>query len=242
VLFHTILWKTSFINLSHHRLPSSLRTDSTDFTAGPFLLSICFLLLVSSLLFFCLVLCGRLSWLLVSFWAHVNILHRIVSYHICENHHHAGSLKKWVKQAPSQDSRSKQLLNKKHWDSVYLRQGTYYQCRNTDTDPSTKIYWPIANIPWKFHANSFGSFCTKLLTDKQTNNDDYTTSSRRGNKNTCLMVWAFFNSLTKIHIVHTDQHTEWTTMYTLATTKKDIKESLIDISKWSISINYKSSR
>ena len=31
---------TSFTNLSHHRLPSSLRTDSTDFTTGPFLLSI----------------------------------------------------------------------------------------------------------------------------------------------------------------------------------------------------------
>ena len=27
-------------SLSHHRLPSSLRTDSTDFTTGPFLLSI----------------------------------------------------------------------------------------------------------------------------------------------------------------------------------------------------------
>jgi len=31
---------TSFTNLSHHRLPCSLRTDSTDFTTGPFLLSI----------------------------------------------------------------------------------------------------------------------------------------------------------------------------------------------------------
>ena len=39
-----------------------------------------FLFLVSSLLFFCLLPCGRLSWLLVSFWAHVNIVHRIVSY------------------------------------------------------------------------------------------------------------------------------------------------------------------
>jgi len=29
-----------------------------------------------------LVLCGRLSWLLVSFWAHVNIVHHIISYHI----------------------------------------------------------------------------------------------------------------------------------------------------------------
>ena len=31
---------TFFTNLSHHRLPSGLRTDSTDFTTGPFLLSI----------------------------------------------------------------------------------------------------------------------------------------------------------------------------------------------------------
>ena len=44
---------TSFANLSHHRLPSSLRTDSMDFTTGPFLLSISvFLFLVSSLLCF----------------------------------------------------------------------------------------------------------------------------------------------------------------------------------------------
>jgi len=38
---------------------------------------------------------------------------------------------------------------------------------------------PIANVPWKFYANPFGSFCTKLLTgnqtNRQTNNDDYIT-------------------------------------------------------------------
>ena len=33
---------------------------------------------------FCLVPCGRLSWLLVSFWAHVSIVHRIVSYRISQ--------------------------------------------------------------------------------------------------------------------------------------------------------------
>jgi len=44
-----------------------------------------FLFLVSSLLFFCLVPCGRLSWLLVSFWGHVNIVHHIVSYRIITN-------------------------------------------------------------------------------------------------------------------------------------------------------------
>jgi len=33
-----------------------------------------------------------------------------------------------------------------------------------------------ANLPSKFHANPFGSFCTKLQTDKQTDNDNYITS------------------------------------------------------------------
>ena len=43
---------TSFTNLSHHRLPSSLRTDSTDSTTGRFLRSFSvFLFLVSLLLF-----------------------------------------------------------------------------------------------------------------------------------------------------------------------------------------------
>ena len=70
-----------FTNLSHHRLSSSLRTDSMDFMTGLFLLSISvFLFLVSSLLFlFFLVLCGRLSWLFVSFWAQINIVHRTIS-------------------------------------------------------------------------------------------------------------------------------------------------------------------
>ena len=40
-LFFTLGSKpTSFTNLSHHRLSSGLRTDSTDFMTGPFLLSI----------------------------------------------------------------------------------------------------------------------------------------------------------------------------------------------------------
>ena len=72
---------TSFTNLSRHRLPSSLRTDSTDFTTGPFLLSISvFFGFNFFIILFCSVPCGRLSWLLVSFWAHVNIVSRIVSY------------------------------------------------------------------------------------------------------------------------------------------------------------------
>jgi len=31
------------------------------------------------------------------------------------------------------------------------------------------VHWPTANFPWKFHANPSGSFCAKLLTDRQTN-------------------------------------------------------------------------
>jgi len=34
------------------------------------------------LVLFCLVPCGRLRWLFVGFWAHVNVAHRIVSYRI----------------------------------------------------------------------------------------------------------------------------------------------------------------
>ena len=44
---------TSFTDLSHYRLSSGLRTDSTEFVTGPFLLSISvFCFLFSSLLFF----------------------------------------------------------------------------------------------------------------------------------------------------------------------------------------------
>jgi len=49
---------------------------------GPFLLSISVSIFSFFISLFCLVPCGRLSWLFASFWAHVNILHRIVSYHI----------------------------------------------------------------------------------------------------------------------------------------------------------------
>jgi len=47
-------YENSFTNLSHHRLLSSLRTDSTEFMTGPFLLSIsvfCFYFLHYSFLF-----------------------------------------------------------------------------------------------------------------------------------------------------------------------------------------------
>jgi len=33
---------------------------------------------------------------------------------------------------------------------------------------SSLVHWHVANLPWKFYTNPFGSFCTKLLTDRQT--------------------------------------------------------------------------
>ena len=79
-LFHSRLKTYLFHKSFPHRLPSSLRTDSTDFTTGPCLLSISvFMFLVSSLFFFVWFPCGRLSWLHVCFWAHVNIVHHIIS-------------------------------------------------------------------------------------------------------------------------------------------------------------------
>jgi len=44
------------------------------FWASPFYVFSSFIIL------FCLVPCGRLSWLLVSFWAHVNIVHHIIRW------------------------------------------------------------------------------------------------------------------------------------------------------------------
>jgi len=70
------------------------------------------------------------------------------------------------------------------WGSAYLRQGTSNQCRDMDTNPDPDRYpdrhqnLTICSlaISEKFYANPFGSFCAKLLTDKQTNNDDYISS------------------------------------------------------------------
>jgi len=56
---------------------------------GPHLLNyIVFLFLILFRIFLFLVPCGRLSWLAVSFWPHVNITYRVVSYRI--------SYRKWV--------------------------------------------------------------------------------------------------------------------------------------------------
>ena len=74
----------SFTNLYHHRLPSGLRTDSTDFTTRPFLLSISIFVFSFVITLFCLVPCGRFSWLFVRFWSHV-VSYRIVSLFILTN-------------------------------------------------------------------------------------------------------------------------------------------------------------
>jgi len=65
---------TSFTNLSRRRLSSCLRTDSTDFTTGLFLLStFAFFFSFHHYSFCFLVLCVRLRWLFVSFCAHINM-------------------------------------------------------------------------------------------------------------------------------------------------------------------------
>ena len=48
------------------------------------------------IILFCLVPCGRLSWLLVTFWAHVNIVHRIVSYRRHQAFHQASLIASYV--------------------------------------------------------------------------------------------------------------------------------------------------
>jgi len=65
--------------------------------------------------------------------------------------------------------------------SVAIRIRICIRIRDPDRHQNVIIY-SLAhfNIPWKFHANPFGIFCSKLLrdrqTDKQTNkNDDYIT-------------------------------------------------------------------
>ena len=82
-LFHSRLKTYTFSSdLSHHRLPSVLRTDSTALWLDRFFWASRFLFSVSWLVFFCLVPCGRLSWLFAGFWAHVNILH-CLSFIVC---------------------------------------------------------------------------------------------------------------------------------------------------------------
>jgi len=78
----TLLSHLSQIFPTIDSLPASVLTPRTSrpdrfFWASPFYVCFSFFIII-----FCLVLCGRLSWLLVSFWAHVTIVHRIISYRI----------------------------------------------------------------------------------------------------------------------------------------------------------------
>jgi len=73
----TVMLKMSFTPWGFSSLKvSSLSRLDRFFWASPFYVFSFFIIL------FCLVPCGRLSWLLVRFWAHVNIVHHIISYHI----------------------------------------------------------------------------------------------------------------------------------------------------------------
>ena len=64
---------------------------------------------------------------------------------------------------------------------AYLRQGTSYQCRDTDPDPlsgspSKFNYCSSVHCLANVHANPFRGFSAKLLTDKQANNYENITS------------------------------------------------------------------
>jgi len=73
---------TSFTIPSQHRLSCGLRTDDTDFMTRSFLLSISIFLFLLPSLLFCLVPCGRASWLFVSILPHADVPYRIVSYRV----------------------------------------------------------------------------------------------------------------------------------------------------------------
>jgi len=79
------------------------------------------------------------------------------------------------------------LANQREWMSVnhfpylpILTNPENNPCIQTVIRIATKfqpvVHWPIANLPWKFHANPFWGFCAKLLTNRQTgrqtNNDE----------------------------------------------------------------------
>ena len=78
---HSKFWRLIPLSPWFKLTPMPVTTISVLFWASPFLF-----VSVSSLFFFCLVPWGRLSWLLVSFWAHANIVHHIISYHIISYH------------------------------------------------------------------------------------------------------------------------------------------------------------
>ena len=56
--------------------------------------------------------------------------------------------------------------------------------RHTKISPF--VHWPIASIPWEFHANPFWSFCEKLLTDIQTDRQQRRKHNLLGGRNNGL--------------------------------------------------------
>ena len=75
---------TSFTSPTPLSFTSSSRTASTDFCLHRFFWATRFLMFLFSL-FFVSGPCFRLSWPFVSFWAHVYLLYRIVSYEKVNN-------------------------------------------------------------------------------------------------------------------------------------------------------------
>jgi len=59
------------------------------------------------------------------------------------------------------------------------------------------VHWPIANLPWKFHANPFGSFCAKLPTDKQTDRQWrlHILLGGGNNKNKHSLIWTIYEKI-----------------------------------------------
>ena len=101
-------------------LPASGLTPRTSrldrfFWASPFYVFSFFIIL------FCLVPCGRLNWLLVSFWAHVNIVLHIISYNAYHPHlqtdNHANMLPHAI-----QDSSSSMHRNQMQDTSIVCQQ------------------------------------------------------------------------------------------------------------------------
>ena len=81
-LFHSRLKTYLFHKSFPRQTPFRPQDWLHGFMTGPFLPSSLVFIFSFFVSLFCLDPCGRVSWPYVSFWAHVNIIHRIISYHI----------------------------------------------------------------------------------------------------------------------------------------------------------------
>jgi len=111
------------------------------------------------------------------------------------------------------------VLSLSYWKSdVYWRQNNKHFAELALQNGGKQLIWRnyvtvtlcIANLTWKFHANTFRSFCAKLLTDKHT--DRQTDKQRQlhnllggGNNNIAMFSWYWFlyawNSLCNLYSV-----------------------------------------